>query len=171
MFLSTPTPAWRGQHIGRSWGCCKTYTLGQRMGLHSSLFRSSSPRLMETVTQVPAAPDTRHWYHQDYRHPDTCHWYHLRNTFGEFLKTVVRCPNAFLNDWKKTVHVIFASEWCNSKAMIESKTIKHEAIYPPEYFPYFFRYSVFSLRDVCQEPWVMGLLSTGNISHSGGGDF
>ena len=62
---------------------------------------------------------------------------------SEKLRQVLKCIHERL--WEEDC-AIFASEWCNSKAMIESKTITMKQFSTSAYFPYFFRYSVFSLR-------------------------
>ena len=83
----------------------------------------------------------------------------LWKTLGQVLK----CIHERLL-WENCV--IFASEWCNSKAMIESKTITMKQFSMPHTFHIFSDILYLVCAEDCQEPWVMGLLSTGNISHS-----
>ena len=79
------------------------------------------------------------------------------------LRQVLKCIHERLL-WENCV--IFASEWCNSKAMIESKTITMKQFSMPHTFHIFSDILYLVCAEDCQEPWVMGLLSTGNISHS-----
>ena len=103
---------------------------------------------------------------------DTRHWYQLTppssSNPGSFcrsekLRQVLKCIHKRL--WEENC-AIFASEWCNSKAMIESKTITMKQFSMPHTFHIFSDILYLVCGEVCQDTWVMGLLSTGNISHS-----
>ena len=128
--------------------------LGQRMGLHSFNPLSPPSRLTDWC-----------WWHLSlisaYLHllPQIQAVVWLWKTLGQVLK----CIHERLL-WENCV--IFASEWCNSKAMIESKTITMKQFSMPHTFHIFSDILYLVCAEDCQEPWVMGLLSTGNISHS-----
>ena len=128
--------------------------LGQRMGLHSFNPLCPPSRLIDWC-----------WWHLSLISaylpllPQIQALVGLWKTLGQVLK----CIHEWLL-WENCV--IFASEWCNSKAMIESKTITMKQFSMPHTFHIFSDILYLVCAEDCQEPWVMGLLSTGNISHS-----
>ena len=132
-------------------GCDPLVWLGQRMGFHSSspselmLLRVLTTHVIDISSPSPSSSNPGSF----------CR--------SEKLWQVLKCIHERL--WEENC-AIFASEWCNSKAMIESKTITMKQFSMPHTFHIFSDILYLVCGEVCQDTWVMGLLSTGNISHS-----
>ena len=118
-------------------GCDPLVWLGQRMGLHSFY---PPPSFQDWCWCVSSRHPSLISAHPHLLPPPSNPKKFCRS---EKLRQVLKCTHERL--WEEDC-VIFASEWCNSKAMIESKTITMKQFSTSAYFPYFFRYSVFSLR-------------------------
>ena len=130
-------------------GCDPLVWLGQRIGFHS--FNPLSPSELMLIHVL-----TTHVIDISSPSPSSSNPRRSEN-----LRQVLKCSNASMNDCE-----IFASEWCNSKAMIESKTITMKQFSMPHTFHIFSDILYLVCGEDCQDTWVMGLLSTGNISHS-----